>query len=202
MMPTGVDDILLLLGVDQALAFSHLEVALPAPYQLEQQANTVLLVPRHLLIKLGHATLHHDALLLAEQRALLATILRITWVNACICRQCGIDIQTYQPAQALLAQRTLVVETYQVVAGLFAKRFFFFFSQNRFCRIHLCKDTNKRAQYKTKTNFFVFIAERKYLLAKRKVTNKRAQYKTKNIFLFYCRAKVSSSLASKVRKIF
>ena len=38
-----------------------------------------------------------------------------------------------------------------------------------------CKGTNKRAQYKTKKDFFVFIVEREYFRALLKGTNKRAK---------------------------
>ena len=38
-----------------------------------------------------------------------------------------------------------------------------------------CKGTNKRAQYKTKKEFFVFIVEREYFRALLKGTNKRAK---------------------------
>jgi hypothetical protein len=38
-----------------------------------------------------------------------------------------------------------------------------------------CKGTNKRAQNKTKKDFFVFIVEREYFRALLKGTNKRAK---------------------------
>ena len=41
--------------------------------------------------------------------------------------------------------------------------------------LYSCKGTNKRAQYKTKKDFFVFIVEREYFRALLKGTNKRAK---------------------------
>ena len=127
----GGDD-LLIFGRDKAETFAHLEVLGAAEVPDEFLTDALFHVARHVVVEVCHAPLLYDTSVLAELRTLLTADLRIAGVDGLLGKGHRVGIQSDEPAQALLLQRTALDETHQVVVGLLTEYLFL-----RRCRLFL-----------------------------------------------------------------
>ena len=121
---TGFEDTLLTIRGDEAIALAHLKILSVTESTDESPTDTLLHASRHIIIHLGETTLHHHTLFLSKHGAMFIAMLRIEGIYRCLHHKIRICILSHQPTKALLAKRTTIDKTYQVMVGLLTKNLF------------------------------------------------------------------------------
>lgn len=117
-------DVLLHLGRDESHAVAVFVILATGIAADEAALDANLHAARHVVVEVYHSLGVRGCDVLAILRTLVGAGLRQQRIDARNADVVGINLLAYQPAQTMLAQRTVLDETQQVVGCLLAEYFF------------------------------------------------------------------------------